>query len=441
MRTIQSFTDLVFESDLSAQPEVSFMSNTRALNNDTFSVEKFITDGVAPQVNAISGVQVEPDSGLSARLEVADVVDDAYVIQPIVSFVDSSTAASGILPANSNNFSWESVGGGAEIELDPQSGYLLVRPTSDEPVSISAEIVSNLGPTQIGLSVQETPIGSDPSSIPIDQLQVGKAGGGACRTTLNIGESYQFDVEVRASILASAQASGLNERQVTWKNGRYFAYNDRVGNMTLTYNPAKTSRFIMKNPNFDGSADQSFFPAEGENEIFFNVNFHDLGVVASARNPMIQKFEVSDWPPYREAIFNLDEPVEFFDVANPDLLVMRLEEQEMYLYDYNGIEVELLESAVLDEGILQSRWRLTNQSDDQLYARWFILGDIEPVERFKSEGSRLLSRNGSPGSIYEFGVNAQLKPSSLVQKLSMNVVNTRGSVLAGSETIEYRYPI
>ncbi|HEX8534375.1 MAG TPA: hypothetical protein VF662_09420 [Allosphingosinicella sp.] len=370
-------------------------------------------------------------------LEVYDIVDGYYVIRPVVKLQYLGRNFRALLGAEAS-VDIDLSGGPATATRDPANGNILVSTSSRDPIFGRSAVGTRLGGDSITLTSDPFEIGIDPSRIPPSEQQVSVAGGGACASRFFIGDPVDSEVQVRASLMATALPRSVDRREVLWRHGRYFAYNPVLGFMSLYYDPERTSRTTMlsANPN---PADDGFFPAETVNELHFICDFVDLGIKAFSKVPMRQTISGATWPPYSTTPIGIDGEVDFYDLENPDRHVMRIVEQSLYLYDYNSLDIELLSQDVRD-GVLYTSWRVHNQARVPIHVRWFLLGDFGRDSRFPHEGNRLMSGSGSAEDTMVIQVSVPVERSSLPQTVSMNVVSLRMPILAGQSSLSFINP-
>lgn len=379
-----------------------------------------------------------PEFDLS--LQVLDVVDGRYVLRPLIRYERDGAVAKGTIDSN-EDIPIEISGGAASVEIDRYSGNVIVTPKGDETVFARAQIRTTLDDRKVLLSSTIKEVGISTDSLPQAESDMVLAGGGACAARWVKGVVLAFDVQVRASIMANVMPKSLTRREILWRHGRYFAFDPNIGFMSLYYDPERISRIRMETKDSErATAKEGFFPASATNEIYFICDFIDLGISAFTKVPMRQTIDDTVWPPFKNKVLEIDEPLDFYEIGAPDTLVMQLTKQEMYLYDYSSIDVELLDKRFISDGILVSRWRLKNQVDEIVYARWFMLGDLDRETNLPFEGNRLLGPANSEESEFILVVTTQSEPSSLRQRISLNVVSVRDPIVAGASSFDFFYP-
>jgi hypothetical protein len=291
------------------------------------------------------------------------------------------------------------------------------------------------------LSGGDVPVGIDTSLVPDEELDVRVAGGSACAARWELAAAREINVRVRAGLTANVIPRSLTQREVSWRHALYFAQDKEIGFMRLSYHPGFQSKIVMSSSRGDVEAKTNgFFPASARNSLHFKIEFLDMGYTAFNPKPMTQTIKESSWPPYKVPVLEIDEPVEFYDIEQPDRLVMTLINQTMSLYDYTSLQVDNLSFSVDREGLLRSRWRITNQSDEVIIARWFALGNYRPVEGYRDQANRMLGPAGSGLESYELDLVARVDRSSLKQFVTMNAVSMGEPVLAGVKKMSFRFP-
>lgn len=380
-----------------------------------------------------SDLLTSDDDSLELRGTVIDRVGDTYVVEgEVVSAARERRQAVG----GDQGLQANLVTGAAEIEIDAYSNRLLVRPRGLETVRIRPRLDA---PT-VQLSGSDLEIGIEPTELPPDEGDFEAVGGGACSARWQLGIAVEFDVHVRAAVTSTVLPLSLERRRLNWRHGLYFAHDPNVGFMRLNYNPSYYSHLEMTSKQSAPAAD-SFFPSEVENDLYFICDFVDFGFKAFNKEPMQQRVNEVGWPPFSEdVVLSVTEPLDFYDFEDPERLIMTITSQEMRLYDYDSLDVELLQSDVGDDGLVTGKWRITNQSDEIVRARWFALGEFRHNSQ-PSEGNRLLGPSGSGLETYEIDTALYAQPSSLPQRMTMNAVSVTGSILAGRTTLEYQYPL
>lgn len=378
-------------------------------------------------------------SNFAARYELYDLVDGYYILRPIVQFSRGTTRVRALLDT-SVTLPVEVFGGDASVERDSLNGNILIRPRGDETVHARPSVVTSLGGTPVKLAGTDIEIGISPESLGPGENVMSVAGGGSCAADVVLPTSeVSVNVQVRASIAATAMPKTLTRREVAWRNGRYFAHDPVIGLISLYYDPDRTSRSIIEtnNANFATTL-ADFFPARTQNYFHFMCDFVDLGITTFSKVPMRQTLAAANWPPFATAPINIDEPVEFYDVRDPNRLVMRIKSQNMYLYDYNSIDVDLV-SHRFDGDVLTMTWEIRNQSDAVIFGRWFMLGDFQHDPARPDQGNRMLGPSGTPGAVIQIDVAIKVTPSVLQQSVTMNVVSLRDPILAGNSALQFQH--
>jgi hypothetical protein len=365
--------------------------------------------------------------GPEARLEAIDHVDGRFVLRARAS---DSRAAGGWRELAADSFEVELTAGDADVERDPYTGRYLLTPKAGGAVRGRAVGEAD-GAT---IATEDVPLGIDSSTIPRDELRFVVAGGGACAARWQMAGQIDFNVNVRASVASNVVPLTENRRELFWRNGLYWAHDPAIGLMRLDYNPERTSKIVLES----GSAGD-FFPGDAENNLYFVIDFVDLGYRAFNKEPMRQRVSDMRWPPFADEVLAIEKPLDFYDVDDPDTLVMTLVSQDMRLYDYSSIDVEQLDSTLGADGRLDTRWRITNQSDERTRLRWFALGSFDRLQDEPVEGSRLLGPAGSGVESFEVSVSVGAQRSLLRQTLSLAAVSLTDSIFAGQSQIDYRF--
>jgi hypothetical protein len=370
------------------------------------------------------------DDGSELRLEAIDQVDGRFVLRATVPELDEGGGAREMMA--DENLAIEITSGAGEIERDPYTNRYLLKPAGSEPVLGRAVHEGREG---IRRASSEVPLGIDPSGIPDDQQRFEVAGGGACSARWELAMKADFEVNVRASAMANVVPLSEDHRELYWAHGQYYAHDPVVGLMRLTYNPADTSKIVLRR----GSEGTEFFPSRIENRLFFVIDFIDLGYRGFNKEPMVQSVAAMPWPPFSEVVLAIEEPLEFYDVEEPERLLMTLVSQDMRLYDYSSLDVEQLDSTLGADGILTTQWRITNQSDERVRMRWFTLGNHTGTAGEPLEGTRLLGAGGTGFEHFELTLRVQAEKSLLRQPFSLNAVSLTDSIFAGRGQVDYRF--
>lgn len=333
--------------------------------------------------------------------------------------------------------SYQITQGRAIIQTDPYTNETLITPKGDEPVKVRTIFDSTFRGDSIRFVGQEEEIGIDIRNVPPEQLRFEKGGGGACASSLFLGEPFEFELRVRSFMPANVIPLSLDRRQINWRHALYFAQDPKIGLMRIRYNPDFQTQTNLVSAN--KKAGEDFFPADGQNDLYFVMEMLNLGLSCFNKKPMRQTYRNTEWPPY-STVLTIDEPVEFFNAENPDHLMMKIHKNDMQIYDYSSIDVECVSFEIDHEGLLKSRWHFSNQGSEQVIARWFALGDFEEEGKYPSQGGRLLGPKESGYHEFDIDFTARVKKSSLSQFVTMNIVSLNDPVLMGTERRDFQHP-
>lgn len=330
--------------------------------------------------------------------------------------------------------------GSGTVRRDPYTGLTLVEPTGEVPVKARAVLRGELNGVLTTLVGEEVQIGLDPSLLPPEQAVFDMAGGGNCRAMAVLGDQYEFSLRVRAVMPAGIIPIDYDRREIVWRDALYFAWDERIGLMRLRNNPAYRSKteLVSRTPKESLTA-QNFFPASGRNELYFVLDMVDLGVSLINRDPMVQSFEYTEWPPYSTEL-TIDRPVAFYPTDGGDEPTLIVQQNDMRIYDYSSVDIRPLQWEVSEDGVLLSRWEVRSQAEEPVIGRWFAIGDFHQHNDFPVEGSLEF---GTPAgtrdsSVIEF--RARLRKSILDQQISMCYASVTGPVILGTHRVPYRFP-
>lgn len=362
------------------------------------------------------------------RLEAIDQVDGRFVLRAI-----QPGLAAGMRELTAKErLTIEVTAGDADLEVDPYTNRYLLTPKGEEPVRGRATLEDPRGQR---LASPDVPLGFDPSQIPEDEQRFEAVGGGACAARWELAMAADFEVNVRAAAMANVVPLADDRRELYWMHGSYYAHDPVVGLMRLRYNPARTSKIVLQ----AGDSPGGFFPSRIENHLFFVIDFIDLGYRGFNKEPMVQRVDEMPWPPFSEAALAIEEPLEFFDLDQPEQKLMTLVSQDMRLYDYSSLDIERLGAELDSDGTLLTHWRITNQADERVRMRWFTLGEHDSVEEEPLEGTRLLGATGTGFEHFELKLRARVHKSLLRQPFSLNAVSLTDSIFAGRAQVDYRF--
>jgi hypothetical protein len=402
------------------------------MNEKVFSLDEYFA--------STRGIRNDP-SDVEPRVVVHDVIDGKYIVGVTMEHRVGEMLMKRLDSTNFKGVTLALAKGRGTIERDKYTGRYLITPKGDAPVSARAITETTFRGGDIILAGADTVVGIDPALVPAEEMEVTVAGGSACAARWPQVAERDFEVQVRAGLTASVIPRTFTRREISWKHAMYFAQDEHIGFMRLTYNPDFPSMLEMESKQRVTSANRNaFFPAQAKNNLYFKIDFPDMGYTGFNKKPMTQTIPDASWPPYRVPVLTIDEPVEFYDVQIPDRVVMILMKQSMRLYDYTSLDVENLSFLIDDAGVLRSRWRITNQSKDVIIARWFALGNYRPLGRSEDQANRLLGPVGSGFEHHEFDFIAQAAKSSLTQFVTMNACSMGQPILSGVKKVTFRYP-
>jgi hypothetical protein len=281
---------------------------------------------------------------------------------------------------------------------------------------------------------------SPSSKVPqqlIDRLQGMGLSGDAI---LEMAKGYHFKLRVRASFAANVIPSSPKKREILWKYGLYYAHDPVLGRMRLHYNPdpAYQSKTVMESSAILPNG-HNFFPASGVNQLYFVLEFLDLGYRVFNKESMNLFFQNTQWPPYATPL-NIEKPVQFYNLDNPDEVILTVHENAMQLYDYASVEIENLHNEVDPRGLLRTRWRIQNQATKPIEGQWFILGDFEESKDLPDQGIHKFGAAGTDGDTLELDFVGRLRKSSLSQFVTMNLVSYDDPVVVGTKRLNFHYP-
>ncbi len=380
--------------------------------------------------------------GAELRNRVVERVGGTYVVESRVWLPGEGLRRSAEV-GEAQGLEVEVSGGSARTDFDPHSGRLLVVPEGTETVRVRSRVNAKAGAGSVSLSGPEIEVGIDPAGMAPEEGDFDALGGGNCNARMIAAEGeIDFEVNVRAAVQARVLPIALDRRHLNWRHGAYYAHDPNMGLMRLRYNPTRDSTLVMKSQADRAELEQgaSFFPASAANDLYFLIEFMDHGYSCFSKEPLAQEVKEVEWPPYsKKVVLATDKPLDFYDIEHPERKVFTITHQEMELYDYASLDVELLEHSISQEGVLSSRWRLTNQADEEVRVRWFALGEFGRNGR-PSEGDRTLGASGSGAESYEYEFSAAVPGSILPQKVTMNAVTVTGPIMAGNSELEFAYP-
>jgi hypothetical protein len=415
----------------------------------------------------------------SIDLDVVDHVDGYLVVRPSLRANLNGIVESVSNMRMSDGLSIQITQGEAKVSEDPYTGNILIAPIGLTPIKARGVLrpmlshgngVLTASPVLGGavLVGAETHIGFSAVNIPRQQQSVAIAGGGSCVSSTSLSnttnvpqqlitrlqskglsldqikemaKNYNFKLRVRASIASNVIPHSKQTREIIWQHGLYFAEDPVLGRMRLHYNPdpGYRSRTVM-NTNAATPNTRNFFPASGVTQLYFVLEFLDLGYRAFNKEPMNLHFQDTAWPPFATPL-NIEKPVQFYNLDNPDEVILTVHENKMQLYDYASIEIENLHYEVDTRGLLRTRWRITNQATTPINGQWFVIGDFVHSKDLPDQGLHQFGAAGSGQDTLELDYVGRLKKSSLTQMITMNLVSYDDPVVVGTNRISFRYPM
>jgi hypothetical protein len=414
-------------------------------------------------------------------LDVVDQVDGYLVVRP--SFQVNLNGSVKTVPdvRLSDGLSIQITQGEAKVTEDPYNGDILIAPTGTIPIKARGVLgpmttapggalgVGNVGANSIvGSPVligEETEIGFTAQNIPRAQLSIVAAGGGACVSSTSLSntasipqqlterftgmgisgdslkqlaQGYHFKLRVRACVAANVIPRSALTREIVWQHGLYYAFDPVLGRMRLHYNPAFRSRTVMHS---DGAltAGHNFFPASGMNQLYFILNFLDLGYHAFNKEPMNLHFSNTQWPPYSTPL-DIEKPVQFYNLDNPEEVILTVYQNTLQLYDYAAVDIENLHYEVDARGLIRTSWLIRNQATTPIQGQWFALGNFVQSNDLPDQGSYHFAPAGTDGDTLKVDFVGRLSKSSLTQMITMNLVSYDDPVVVGSKGLNFRYP-
>lgn len=406
--------------------------------------EKFNLDNLLIDARNNLGISLTDNDFLSNTIfhnQIVDQIDGKVILRSQLSVLTDSGIVAFSKIRKQEQIDFQVIQGQAIIQTDPYNGETLITPIGDTPVKVRPVLESVLQDNPIRIIGEEQEIGIDIRKVPIGERFFDRAGGGACASDARLGGApIQFELRVRAFMPTNVIPLSLTRRRLNWNHALYFAYHPEIGLIRIRYNPDLQSyTYLESHADEKIISETGFFPARGQNNLYFIIEMMNLGVSCFNKKPMIQSYENTYFPPYSTPL-TIDEPVEFFNTENPDLLMMTIFKNDMQIYDYSSIEVECLNYKINEDGSLNSHWRFVNQSSEQIATRWFALGNFESYKDQPSEGTRILGPANSGSHEFEVDFVGQLRKSSLSQFVTMNIVSLDDPVLMGTQRLDFKFP-
>lgn len=418
----------------------------------------------------------------SIDLDVVDHIDGYFVVRPNLRVNLNGSVKTVTDMRLSDGLSIEITQGEGKVVEDPYTGNILIAATGSVPVKArgvlrpliehshgEGHVIAD--PVILGNSVligEETHIGIASHAIAQNQLSIAASGGGACphavtslsstssiphqlvqrlqnlgfsaEAMVNMAKGYRFSIRVRASFMANVIPYDDKTRVINWRHGLYYAYDKVLGRMRLYYNPdpAYRSKTIMRSDALVAGA-HNFFPASGVNQLYFILDFLDIGYRCFNKEPMNLFFNNAQWPPYATPL-DIEKPVQFYNLDNHDEVILTVNENAMQIYDYASVDIENLHNEVDPRGLIRTRWRIRNQATNPIQGQWFALGDFVGSKDLPDQGSYQFSAGGTAGDTLEVDFVGRLQKSKLKQMITMNLVSYDDPVVVGTKELHFRYP-
>jgi hypothetical protein len=337
----------------------------------------------------------------------------------------------GTATRQSDGLTWELVAGQARIFEDPLSGDTIFEPQGTVPVVVRP----GLG----GISGPSIEIGIDPSRLPVDQRSFLASGGGLCAANPNHPQMLAvtggpFEVDVRSVVNASVRPLSLSERVLTYQHAQYHAWSPKAGSMRVRHNPSFVSTTRLRSAS--STATGEFFPASAETNLFFIIDFLDHGISVFNKKPLHLTSGRTSWPPFRSPQVNRSgDSTQFYLLNAPDVLMMEITSQEMYVYPSTEVDVQLDDMEISDQGDLHAAFSLINQTERSSRVRWFLLGNF-----VKGNTPTEALLNLPPGQRQRVKIAVVLRPHLLTQFVTLGVVSETEPRLTGSRRVEFLFP-
>jgi hypothetical protein len=401
-------------------------------------------------------------AGAPLRLEVVDFVDGHYVVEARV-----ANGAGGALRMR-DGLKIEVTAGRAEVIEDPYTGDILVKPVRGDAIKARAVVPAQSDAARLaGFSTsavtasEEELVGSEFDDLPPDEGSTALAGGGNCSTSIPGGgvESIATPMlehmtaarreavlgalgsgdrtsrlRVRAAVMGNVIPFSPEHREIRWRHARYYGVEEVLGLLRFTYQANRRSAVTMRSLGGD-----AFFPARAVNELYCRMELLDLGSVAISKEPMVFPGESITWPVYATPM-NLSKPVRFYDEAAPDKVVMDIVENELRLYDYNGVTIKKLGVKVEARGVLKTSFRVTNQTRSPMSGRWMLIGDHTDTSFASTDAELTLGPAGTAEASKEIHVTAPIRRRLLTQRVGFAVMSLSDPVVLGITPVTFKFP-
>jgi hypothetical protein len=358
--------------------------------------------------------------------------------------------------------------GRAEVRQDKYTGAILLKPGPGEVVEARAvaeagSVAARLAGSTSGRAVagESTAIGYDAGAIPVHQLSIGSAGGGACAATVSSASSlkaalepmtahltaerraaildslkddYPVTLRVRATVLGNVIPVSPTERQIQWRHARYYGVEDILGLLRFTYDSQAPSVLSMKAAN-----GANFFPSQGLNSIHCRIEMLDIGLTGLTSGPMLLPSESLTWPPYSTPM-HLAQPVTFYDEHDSQRPLLTVTKNSMSLYDYNGLSIKKIGSRVDASGTIHLAYEVANQTDSVMSGRWVLIGDHADTSFARTDAAIDLGPAGSANGSTVVEVQAPVRKSELSQTVAFGVMSLTDPMVVGIDMTTFKYP-
>lgn len=251
--------------------------------------------------------------------------------------------------------------------------------------------------------------------------------GAPARAAVRAGEGLHWKIEAgRAEILEDA-ASG--QRVLRYRGAEYWSYHPSVGPIRMRYQTGKTSQVVFTSLDPTG---QSFFPAQADGEFYLAMEMVDLGMTIVNPQPMRLHTDSTGWPPFQVPMLAV-QPTDFVDAMQPNLIMMQVLQQELYLYPTSELEITTL-GQTLAGNQLTAAFSIQNLTESPATVRWFAIGDVGTPA---GPGNGLV--NLGPGQSANVILQTTVAASSQTQYITLGAVSQCGPRLAGAERISFSY--
>jgi hypothetical protein len=415
---------------------------------------------IAGEQAASAAVDPGP-AGAALSLEVVDFVDGHYVVE-----VRAANGAGNQLRMR-DGLKIELTQGHGEVIEDPYTGEILVKPARGEDIRARAVVPAKTDAARLAgittsatLASEDDPIGNDPGDLPPDEGSAALAGGGNCSSSIPeegtrsmarpmaahltaerraaVMEALSGDrtsrLRVRAAVMGNVIPFGTRHREIRWRHARYYGVDDVLGLLRFTYQRNRRSAVRM-----DSLGGTGFFPARAVNELYCRMELLDLGSAAVSAEPMVFPGASITWPVYATPM-HLASPVNFYDETAPDRLVMRIVENELRLYDYNGVTIKKLDVKVEPSGFLRAAFTVTNQTQSPFLGRWMMIGDHTDTTFASTDAELTLGPAGSKTDSTVVSVRAPIRRRLLSQRVGFAVMSLSDPVVLGITPITFKFP-